>query len=247
MSFAQVYRERYVAVIEPAIESVTVDGVRLNPHRVDISQSGDSILTSIVDGIAHARLVLADVSTVGNDSKTGARYRNGNGMYEVGIALACRHPHEVLLVRDDNDPFLFDVSAIPHMTLDFTAADAVTKLAAALQGRLAEQQLMHDARIALAVQALTNAEAGLLRSLQAVPDGQAMSFNLGGLQAHYQLGLARLLDKGLIRPVDRIKNNPAYILTPFGRAAVQAAAHLLPEDPPTKRPPESDLSSEGQG
>ncbi len=39
---------------------------------------------------------------------------------EAGLALACRQPSEVLLIRDDRDNFLFDVSAIPHKIIDFS-------------------------------------------------------------------------------------------------------------------------------
>src|SRR5947208_742360 len=90
MSFAEAYRKRYENVIGPAIQDVKVDGVALMPYRVDLSKTGDSILSDIDDGIAHSRLVLVDVSSVGVDSKTGEAYRNGNVMYELGIALACR-------------------------------------------------------------------------------------------------------------------------------------------------------------
>lgn len=51
-------------------------------------------------------MVLADVSSIGKDNVTGEAFRNGNVMYEVGLALACRHSSEVLLIRDDNDKFL---------------------------------------------------------------------------------------------------------------------------------------------
>jgi hypothetical protein len=95
-------------VIAPGISGITYGTERLKPYRVDLSKSGDSILTDIVDGIAHSQLVLADVSTIGKDSVSGVPYRNGNVLYEVGIALACRHPSEVLLARDDEDKFLFD-------------------------------------------------------------------------------------------------------------------------------------------
>jgi hypothetical protein len=64
--------------------------------------------------------VLADVSTIGRDAVTGWPYRNANVMYEVGMAPSCGQPSDVLLVRYDRDRFLFDVSAIPHVTLDFT-------------------------------------------------------------------------------------------------------------------------------
>ena len=45
MSFAPQYNHRYEKIIAPAIESLIVNGVRMDPYRVDISKSGDSILT----------------------------------------------------------------------------------------------------------------------------------------------------------------------------------------------------------
>ena len=106
MSFDKRYDDRFANIITPAIESLDVGGVKLRPQRVDTSQTGDSILTEIMDGIAHSQLVLADLSTFGRDSVSGHSFRNGNVMYEVGLALACRHPSEVLLVRDDQERFL---------------------------------------------------------------------------------------------------------------------------------------------
>jgi len=122
MPFADDYKRRFSEIIEPAIIELKVHGRTLTPLRVDFSKSGYSILTDIVDGICHSQLFLADVSTIGRDSKTAIPFRNGNVMYEVGVALACRHPSEVLLIRDDEDRFLFDVSTIPHLRLDFTDA-----------------------------------------------------------------------------------------------------------------------------
>ena len=79
-------------------------------------------------------MVLADVSSVGKNTKTGESYRNGNVMYEIGLALASRHPSDVLLsFADDKDKFLYDVSAVPHMHLDFTDTE---KACAALQTEL---------------------------------------------------------------------------------------------------------------
>ena len=88
MSFAQEYQDRFDTVIAPAIQSIPMGGdTYLEAHRVDLSRTGDSILTDIIDGIAHSQLVLADISSVGKDSKTGHSYRNGNVMYEVGSHL----------------------------------------------------------------------------------------------------------------------------------------------------------------
>ena len=71
MSFDKRYDGRFANVITPAIESLDVNGLKLRPHRVDTSQTGDSILTEIMDGIAHSQLVLADLSTFGRDSEIG--------------------------------------------------------------------------------------------------------------------------------------------------------------------------------
>ena len=119
MSFADEYRSCYEKVTAPAIAGIRIGDNVLTPNRLDNLKSGDSILTDIMHGVAHSRMILADVPSIGKDSKTGIPYRNGNVMYEIGIALACRQPADVLLLRDDTDKFLFDVSTVPHMHLDF--------------------------------------------------------------------------------------------------------------------------------
>src|SRR3990172_2644030 len=168
MSFAPQYQARFDDVIAPAINSITLDQIRLSPLRVDISKSGDSILTEISDGVAHSRLVLADVSSIGKDSVTGRPYRNANVLYEVGLALACRPSSEVLLIRDDHDEFLFDVSTIPHKTIDFTNVnDARKVLIEELYGRLREQRFHNDARVRLAIDSLSGEEITLLKQAKA--------------------------------------------------------------------------------
>jgi len=98
MNFGPAYLDRFTNVIAPAVAGVELGKRPLTAVRVDNSKTGESILTEIIDGIAHSQLVLADVSTAGRDSVTGDAYRNGNVMYEVGIALACRQPAEVILL-----------------------------------------------------------------------------------------------------------------------------------------------------
>lgn len=94
MSFDERYRSRFDKVIEPAISSIRVGDVPLKARRVDTSKSGDSILTEIVDGIAHARLVLADLSTVGKDAVTGRSLpeweRDVRGRHRAGIPASGR-------------------------------------------------------------------------------------------------------------------------------------------------------------
>lgn len=172
MSFADRYRTRFKEVIEPAINSIPVNGEALKADRVDISKSGDSILTDIMDGIAHSQMVLADVSSIGKDSVTGEPYRNGNVMYEVGLALACRHSSEVLLIRDDNDRFLFDVSTIPHKRIDFTdKAKAIEELHGELLARLRERNHINDARVQLAISGLGGDEVSALKYIADLPPG----------------------------------------------------------------------------
>jgi hypothetical protein len=166
MSFEGRFRERYQDVIQPAIESETISGLALRAHRVDNSKTGDSILSEIVDGIAHSRLVLADVSVIDEGRYTGVPIRSGNVMYEVGVALACRNPSDVLLVRDDSKDFLFDVSTIPHMTLSFLDQDgAIKQLRTALEGRISESRLVEDARTRMASRVLTQMEIFVLGKL----------------------------------------------------------------------------------
>ncbi len=101
MSFEPRFEERYRDIIKPAVERAPIAGRRLKAYKVDNSLTGDSILTDIADGIAHSAVILADVSVIDEGRFTGCPIRIGNVMYEVGIALSCRLPSEVLLIRDD--------------------------------------------------------------------------------------------------------------------------------------------------
>jgi hypothetical protein len=223
MSFASQYGDRFEKVIAPAISGIKLGSEDLMPYRVDLSKTGDSILTNIVDGIAHSQLVLADVSTIGKDSVSGVPYRNGNVLYEVGIALACRNPSEVLLVRDDEDKFLFDVSSIPHMKIDFTnIVEAVNTLREALLARFRERQLVQDARVELAVAGLSNDEATMLKALAEYPSNRVWGRpSTGKVDFFGRAAIPRLLDKQLIRVIGQFEEghpvHPAYATTALGR------------------------------
>ena len=234
MSFADVYRVRYEQVIAPAISSIQLNGTSLVPYRVDISKSGDSILTDIMEGVAHSRMILADVSSVGKDSKTGEAYRNGNVMYEVGLALACRNPSDVLLVRDDKDKFLFDVSTVPHMHLDFTDLEkARAALQAELLARVREQNYLTDARVKLAVSSLSNQEIELLSQFSELSESQVRGWEVGGtVLSVYEAAIMRLLDKRLITLVGKFeKGFPGYRPTQLGRIVANIAKSGLPKFP----------------
>jgi len=198
MSFAEPYKNRFEEIIQPAIESTKYRGQNLKANRVDLSKTGDSILSDIIDGIAHSVMVLADVSVLGYDSKTGHSYRNGNVMYEVGLALACRQSSEVLLIRDDNDRFLFDVSTVPHKHIDFANLEnARDLLKDEIENRLKEIDRIRDARIRLAVSTLTVNERQIIATFKKYTMEQTFWFtrkeNLAMLAT-----MPRLLDKKLI-------------------------------------------------
>jgi hypothetical protein len=228
MSFAPQYQRRFEEVIAPAICEIRVNGVALKPIRVDLSKSGDSILTEINDGIAHSRMVLADVSSVGRDAVSGHPFRNGNVMYEVGIALASRLPHEVLLIRDDEDRFLFDVSTIPHKRIDFTNPEnARIELSEELRSRLREANHVNDARVQIALAGLSGGEIQVLKEFaKAGPTGAKGWTEEGNVTG--MVTIPRLLDKSLIRVVGVFDIGcPAYQLTPLGYVVAQLASSGL--------------------
>jgi len=232
MSFAPQYQSRFEQVIEPSIREVSVGDVNLRPHRVDISKSGDSILTEIMEGVAHSQLVLADVSSIGKDSKTGEAYRNGNVLYEVGLALACRLPHEVLLIRDDRDKFLFDVSTVPHINIDFTEIEKAREtIKTELLARLKEQNYVNDARVQMALNSLCNQEIKLLDELLEYPPNRVSGWEISGtIFSVLEAAIMRLLDKRLIKLKGRFETGPpAYELTPLGRTVAIIVKSRLPK------------------
>lgn len=230
MSFSNQHLPRFESVIKPAIESIQIDGIPLTAFRVDNSKTGDSILTEIIEGIAHSQLVLADLSTMGVDSETATPYRNGNVMYEVGIALACRQSTDVLLIRDDNDRFLFDVSTIPHVTIDFRDTfTAKERLESELRARLKEQKFYEDARVKLAISQLTSEELRILKS--------TVNFSLNQVWGLPQsstidfiplLAFPRLLEKGIIKLTGSFsEGHPAYVFTPLGKTIADFAVNHM--------------------
>ncbi len=163
-------------------------------------------------------MILADISSVGKDSVTGKPYRNGNVMYEVGIALASRQPSDVLLVRDDSDNFLFDVSTIPHLTMSFVNEDkSKGELTDALMARLQEQSFIHDARVRLAISSLSGEELLFLRQSKEYDATTVWARETAGIANWYALATSRLLDKGVIQLAGEFDSEKAaFRFTPLG-------------------------------
>ena len=220
MSFAERFRERWDRLFVPAIEDEPIGGRRLRAVRVDTRRSGDSILTEIADGIAHAQLVLADVSVVDRwtDSNGQSRHaRNGNVMYEVGLALGWRQPVEVVLVREDDEPLLFDIASVPVLKLPASdASTAARLLRSALVDRFAERDLAKDLRVATTLEALSQFEINVIRS-----NAHLQTFEWSGqsLPAGVAMALPELLRKRVLCfvPESVGSGTMAYRWTGLGR------------------------------
>lgn len=230
MSFEDRYQSRYEEVIRPAIEDEPFGDLSLEAYRVDNSKSGDSILTDIANGIAHSYLILADVSIIDTGMNTRRHFRNANVMYEVGLALACRHSSDVLLIRDDDGPFLFDVSTIPHITLNFEDRQgSKTEIRSALFDRIRENDLIRDARVELSVSQLTNDEFRLLCFFGGLQPNQGYDprltiENIKLLSQPDARGVDGLLRKRLIEVLGKTTDGGLfYRTTEFGYAVARLA------------------------
>lgn len=154
MSFDPRFDDRWVNVISPAVSSVACDGESLQPYRVDMSRVSDSILTEILDGVSTSRLVLADISCLGE--LEGRPVRNANVMYEVGLAHATRLPEEVILLRSDDHEISFDVAGVRvhHYDPDDDPNQARGVLASLLSGALEELDLRRSLSVRRVAEAM---------------------------------------------------------------------------------------------
>lgn len=149
MSFDEKYDTRWNNIFVPAIEEKEIAGRKLKAIRVDIRKSGDSIISEINNGIANSQIVLADISvTDKTEGPNGPAYhRNGNVMFEVGFALACRQPVEVILVRDGREKIIFDLSHIPVIEFNpMKIQDSVDSIRGTISVRMQERDLIKDLR-----------------------------------------------------------------------------------------------------
>jgi hypothetical protein len=238
MSFATEFDHRWADVIVPAVGSIAVDGKRLKAERVDTRCIGDSILTEILTHIRNARLIFGDITSLGQ--MADRPIRNGNVMYEIGIAHAIRLPEEVLLFRSDADPLLFDVANIRINTYapddhPETARKAVVDAVVEslrevdLKKHLAVEAVAHtlDAHSWLAL--LNAIETGVTtmqprRSIRQAltndPHNDAITrlLQLRALDTEYpRLSTEFLQSTG----EQRIEEVLSYRITPFGRAVLE--------------------------
>lgn len=241
MPFGPKWDARWRDVIMPSVAKVEMEGTALEAFRADTRRVGNSILTEIVTAITTSRLIFADVTTIA--IAEGNPVRNGNVMYELGMAHSRRLPEEVLLFRSDHDPLLFDVAAIRVNTYspeeDVPAAQET--IARSLQDSIAELDLRRHAAVGNALQSLSFHALGVLFTLADKPEGvtpprirkaahvlRAVTEE-PAIQRLLELGLAsaRLLGpERLDAPGPGRQENEEYmryVITPFGQAVMEAA------------------------
>jgi hypothetical protein len=243
MPFGPDFDTRFASVYEPAINHVQLEisqrapsdrAQQLKACRVDNSRSGDSILTEIMEGIAHSYLVLADLSEVGRWVDRSQEVRttpNGNVMYEVGLALASRQPSEVILVRDrkDKGKLLFDISTIPCQPVDFDdLPSAIKQIQSLVVDRAKEIDWRKSHKVSMTLASLTHNEIKLIRmNKQSDVIGWK---DTGSVNFLVDNALPGLLSKGILRyhSIHVIEQVPLYTWTSLGNALRQ----LIPNQPP---------------
>lgn len=225
MSFTDAFTPVYERVIAPACD---VDN-GLTPLRLDLERGGDAIVTQMLDGIAHSRLVIAEITTLRPGDHTS---RNGNVMWEVGVAHAFRQQDEVILLRHDDDDLLFDVGQIRVHSYDRTnLEEARRRLGTLIADRLQSIDYQKSLQVQKVLRALDPAALSMLLTM--IPMGKE-TFQLS-LPAMPQLMIVKLFDLGILAlandtitpealvTVQKEKTVSAFLtyrVTPFGKAVV---------------------------
>ncbi len=224
MSFAPEFNAVWNDAIRPAIEEDTAD--RPSAHRVDVTTLAGNIVNEILDGVAHARLVLAEISV--SVSGRWAGQRNGNAMYELGLAHALRQPTEVVIARSDNEPLNFDIAQIKVQSYDRNdLASARQLFSALLNGALAEIDTVKGLKVD---QAVAQLDVDCLNMI--VKDGGNDYFSIEAARTMRDVmhqtatgvksAVARLLSLGVLRcDADMRAGRYAYHWTLFGQAVLR--------------------------
>jgi hypothetical protein len=209
MSFA----DEFTTIWTEAIRAAIVSDVGLAENRVDTSVLSGSVITRILDGVAHATLIFADISVMKKGSWRGQR--NGNVMYELGLAHAIRPSTDIVVVRSDRKKINFDVAGIQvhHYPREDTAASRVL-FAKLLRSALDERGKIMSITMQQARERLDGDSLNLM--------WQHRDFKPFGIDrraaAQERLAVQRLLDLDIMRCVIPQQGHYQYVWTDFGKA-----------------------------
>lgn len=244
MSFDERFDKRWQEVIKPAVENIIVNGTQLEPYRVDFGKGSDSILTEILMNISNCNLFFADLTTIGQLNENPIR--NGNVMYEIGIAQAVRLPEEVILFRSDKDPLMFDLVNIRvnYYDPDVEPEDAKQKVNEVLSSSIEEIKLQKHLSVQRVVDSLDSYCFSILvkqgsvqgivkgpilrtmRDLSLIPEINAMNklIELGILSTAYKTFTPEDISGKKDDPIHEICN---YNITSFGYSVLEEVANRM--------------------
>jgi hypothetical protein len=216
MPFADEFDDIWKQAIQPAIEKdLDASGTHYAAHRADISKISESIHREILDGIAHATLVFADVSVM----RTGAwkGQRNGNVMFELGIAQTVRPATDLVVVRSDGDEITFDINHIRIHTYERGDIAASRKLFAECLSEALKQRVLEKTLRAQILRDRLDVDSMNLM-VKFCPDGKNFApFTVNHCTYDEKCTAARLLDLGIIRCVTPSEREYRYEWTDFGK------------------------------
>lgn len=161
MPFTKPFERAYDAVIKPAIESVTVSGIKLQPRIINRGTTGSpDIHEHIYDAIIHSRLVVADMTVQSSYKGDDGRVRwhaNANVAYEVGLACSWRNPEDILLIHQEHaeHSYGFDIQNLRHVQYKGTGPESVRAIAAELVSALNQSSFIANQSYLKIVQSLS--------------------------------------------------------------------------------------------
>lgn len=223
---AMPFHDEFTPVWDQSIQRAIdedIDGP-LQARRVDATILSGSVITDILDGIAHSRLVLADISVAREGKWCGQR--NGNVMYEVGLAHAVRQSTEILLIRSDDERISFDVAHINVHKYDRENLDGarnqIHQLVSDLLIQIDQQKSMKVIRVVdqLDADSMKYLSDFAVKGPFTGPDPKTMGEQL--ISISNRMALSRLQQLGIIRCTSTTANQvPIFELTLFGKAVAQ--------------------------
>lgn len=219
MPFGGVSARVFHEAIKPAIEEDLDGGCAYSANRVDTAHTiSECIHTGILDGIAHATLIFADISVMRQGPWKGQR--NGNVMFELGIAQTIRPATDLVVVRSDRKAINFDINHIrTHSYVASALGEARGKFAFLLQEGLRHRETMQRLRIGMARDRLDVDSMNLM--VKFASGGTFSDFTIDKSPEEEKWTATRLLDLGLIRCYNPTGTTYKYQWTDFGKACYQ--------------------------
>lgn len=243
MSFDSEFDERWQQIIEPVIR----EDLKLIPNRVDYNRSGENVIHDILDGIAHSRLVLAEItsSEMMDTSRIYWPQRNGNVMWELGVAHVMRMPDEVVIIRSDRERTIFDLTqfrAFDYDPEDFAASREMLKTLLGDRLISIDQSKSYHVKICansldfnswlLLLSACLTGEmrppvirnlGEILRGVSTIPAITRL-LEMGALSTEYPLATVEILKTSVDLPSEELLK---YKVTPFGIAVAKYIADQM--------------------